>query len=695
VRHGADTALPDRGSRPDIQALRALAVAAVLVYHLWPSAVPGGYVGVDVFFVVSGFLITGLLHREVETTGRVRLLAFWARRIRRLLPSAFVVLACTIVLLVFVVPRVAWGGNLEQIRAASAYLLNWQLAYDRMDYLAANSSPTLVQHYWSLAVEEQFYLVWPLLIMLTAGVGVRRLHVGLRPTLLILVGATTLSSFWFALRTTDAYPAFAFFSTQSRAWEFALGAAVALMPSVQWRPRLAWLAYCSGIALILASCLLLSHETSFPGWAAAMPTVGCALALASGERVRRYPRPVIWLGDHSYPVYLWHWPPIIALPWVVHAPLGDLSKCAILVATLAFAWLTKKYVEDPVRSGPAWQARRWASLSLATAGAAALVLTTTVVWAAYDSENERVAVAALAQVQQTAPCFGAAAIMEHGCTDRFAKPSSSVIAFAPTDVGPARSECQPSSSSEAKPRICWFGDLASPRSTIAIVGNSYAVRLVPLVREWTLGKHVRILLAARTDCLGLSTFPVPGQDSSDPCLGWSSQVQDRLLHVQNLSLVVFTGHPDSLKYLTGQAEPSHAALGQARRNVLDSFRLLASHGVPIAVVKPAPGTRPLHAPECVARSQASNDPCSLPRAQVTAMDFLSELARAHRKLTGFVSMDRYFCTADRCHAVVGGLVAYSDDHHISASFARTLAPYVGPALERASRRSVTQPHIRP
>ncbi len=159
------------GFRPDIQALRALAVSAVLLYHLWPGLVPGGYVGVDVFFVVSGFLITGLLVRELEATGRVDLLAFYAGRVRRLLPAALLVLGVSLAVLVVFMPPVVWRNNVAEIAAAALYVLNWALGLQQVDYLASRRLPRLVQHYWSLSLEEQFYLVWPILLLLAVGRG--------------------------------------------------------------------------------------------------------------------------------------------------------------------------------------------------------------------------------------------------------------------------------------------------------------------------------------------------------------------------------------------------------------------------------------------------------------------------------------------------------------------------------------------
>jgi len=680
--------LPERERRPDVQALRALAVTAVVLFHLWPDTVPGGYVGVDVFFVISGFLITGQLFREVESTGRIGLLSFYARRIRRLLPAAFVVLACTLVLLVLVVPRVVWQENLRQIRAASAYLLNWQLVADRTDYLAADDSPTLVQHYWSLALEEQFYLVWPLLLVLALVLGVR-LHIGLRASLVTTLAVTTVVSFAYSVFATPAVPAIGFFSTQSRAWEFALGGLVALAPAVRWRALLGRAVGWVGICLVLGACVVLSQETSFPGWAALVPTGGAALVLAAGGVVARgsvshasTPALFSWLGDHSYAIYLWHWPPIIALPWVLRGPLGTGPKLGIVMVTLLLAWLTKRYVEDPVRSGAAWRARRWASVSLATAGTAAMVLATTVVWADFDRVNDHQADLALASVQDRTACYGAAALMTRGCARPYVRPSAGAVAFGYGDLPAILNTCQLAADDPARPRWCAFGQGGRGASRVAVVGNSYATQLIPMMREWA-PRNVRILLAARTDCLGLSTHPVDGQSADDPCVAWSAQVQSRLMSVRGLSLVVFVTHERSAEFLTGQADASRQAHGEARSQVLDTLRSLRATGVPSVMVKHPPGPYPSNVPECIARSAARYDPCARPRDEITTMDMLAATASRHQLVTTFVSLDRFFCDKRLCHTVIGNVVAYFDERHLSKTYARTLARYVGPRLQHA------------
>jgi peptidoglycan/LPS O-acetylase OafA/YrhL len=233
----SDADLPAGERRPDIQGLRALAVTAVLLFHLWPGLVPGGYVGVDVFFVVSGYLITGQLFRELSATGRVRVLDFYARRIRRLIPAAFFVLAVTLVAMLLLLPMLVWRTNLADMAAASTYVLNWHLAWTNTDYLAAAETPSMVQHYWSLSVEEQFYVVWPLLLVTGAWCGSRLLHVSRRAsTVVVLVVVFTLS-LTRSVVETQVQPQVAFFATRDRAWEFALGGLVALLAPTLLSPR--------------------------------------------------------------------------------------------------------------------------------------------------------------------------------------------------------------------------------------------------------------------------------------------------------------------------------------------------------------------------------------------------------------------------------------------------------------------------
>ncbi|WIB35263.1 acyltransferase [Curtobacterium sp. MCJR17_043] len=278
------------GTRWDIQGLRAFAVLAVVLYHLWPNRLPGGFVGVDVFFVISGYLITGHLLREQIRSGRVELGSFWARRARRLLPGAFLTIVVTGVVVLLVVPSSLWGQYGRELIASTVYLQNWQLASDAVDYLASDNQPSPFQHFWSLSVEEQFYIALPLLL-LVAGWVLRRTR-GASPvrTARLLLGVVAVASLVWCVVETRTGPGIAYFSTATRAWEFALGGLVATVPlALADTPRVrlvrtggAWL----GVAGLVASVVVITPATPFPGTAALLPVLSAALVVTAGGSQR-------------------------------------------------------------------------------------------------------------------------------------------------------------------------------------------------------------------------------------------------------------------------------------------------------------------------------------------------------------------------------------------------------------------------
>jgi peptidoglycan/LPS O-acetylase OafA/YrhL len=310
--------------RPDVQGLRALAVTMVVVYHLYPRTLPGGFVGVDVFFVISGYLITGHLWREYQRSGRVRLLDFWGRRAKRLLPAAALVLAVTWLVARFALPSSQLSATAQQIQASALYYQNWLLAHDAVDYLASGQAATPVQHFWSLSVEEQFYLIWPLLFLAAAflarnrrpGHGNAR-HGNAGRVLAGLMVALVAASFAYSVYDTHANPLAAYFVTPTRMWELGLGGLLAMVPERRLPERRGWFGW-AGLGLVLASPFVLRGTTAFPGALALLPVGGAVLFIAGGPSRLLSARPLVFLGGISYstpPRYRWtpspssSWPP--------------------------------------------------------------------------------------------------------------------------------------------------------------------------------------------------------------------------------------------------------------------------------------------------------------------------------------------------------------------------------------------------
>ena len=349
-RHSADY-------RGDIDGLRAVAVTLVVLFHVGSSVLPGGFVGVDVFYVISGFLITGLLVRELRSSGTLSITNFYARRVRRLLPLSALVLVTTAIASRFLAPVLDRPGIGSDIRAAATYMANWHYAAASTQYMASTGkSPVL--HYWSLSVEEQFYVLWPLLLLLASiGAARRSWQVG-RRRIVVTLGALGVASLTLSIVTTADSGPFAFFGLHTRAWEMAVGAGLSLMTdqrlrkSARWSIFLGWI----GLLMILASAGLLSGDTPYPGSAAVLPVLGTAMLLASGAaqsswsvgRLLSLP-PVRYLGRISYAWYLWHWP---LLSMVRIAQFGERNlpvDIAVGLLSLAMAAATFYLVERPIR----------------------------------------------------------------------------------------------------------------------------------------------------------------------------------------------------------------------------------------------------------------------------------------------------------------------------------------------------------
>ncbi len=318
--------------RPDIQSVRGLAMLVVLAFHLWPDRLPGGFVGVDVFFVVSGFLIVGSLAHELRETGRIRVWTFWSRRARRLLPAALIVLAAATVGIVTLTAQSQWLDYLGQVVASATYWENWKLVLDSTDYMTAASGASPVQQFWTLSVEEQFYIAAPIVLLVLGLVSHSR------SGLLIALGLATAASFAYAIWMAGTNPGVAFFDTGTRVWEFGVGALMTFVPAF----RLGWLSWIPGLALVIAACFLLDSGAPFPSWTALLPTVGAALMLAGGRNLGRL-GPIVgnrvstWLGDVSYCAYLWHWPLIVLVPAAFGHPLSLIEKILVLATSLALA----------------------------------------------------------------------------------------------------------------------------------------------------------------------------------------------------------------------------------------------------------------------------------------------------------------------------------------------------------------------
>lgn len=694
-----------KGLRPEIQALRAIAVLLVVFWHIWPTRLTGGYVGVDVFFVISGFLITTHLLAQLESTGTIRLSEFWSRRIRRLLPAALVVLAFCLAATIIWLPLPLWQDNLIQIAASALYVENWLLASQATDYFALESSPTLVQHYWSLAVEEQFYLFWPMLI-LGGYWGVRALTrrvPNLKPAALLgMVGIVVViagASFTISVAMSSIDPS-AYFVLQTRVWEFAVGGILAFLPLQKlilgaggWlvlRALVSWI----GFIAIFASALLFNSNTTFPGMAALLPVLGTSLVIATGQLTERYAptswldnRPVQYLGDISYSMYLWHWP-LVVVAGVITARPGNLGALGVivLIMTIIIAAATKRFVEDRFRkpSKRGLWSRQRSSYILAAGGASAFLVACVVIATTVLAPANQAFAASLQEAEKRG-CLGAAALHPtNACPEPFAATNTVSPVVASTDrIAP----CEQPTVSAAYPAASCVRGQASAELAIALIGDSHAQVMADAVDNFAIAASRKLVEYTLGSCPGLTTDDhrkTPNENPSrigdDPerlaeCAEWTRDVIDEVLQNPSIESVIFTNA--TLQYLD-PADEDRSIL-QATE-VAGIWKKLSDGGKKVILIRDVPGL-PFGelGPTCVQANMSDPRKCSIDRASIDESDLLTAVARASD--VPVVDLSDYFCDEGRCYAVIGGLVAYWDRAHMTGAFMDSLEPFLLERLE--------------
>jgi peptidoglycan/LPS O-acetylase OafA/YrhL len=700
-RHrGSPLGAPRGGVRADIQGLRALAVSTVFVYHLWPQGFTGGFVGVDVFFVISGFLITSHLLAHPPRTAR-DLVTFWSRRIRRLLPAALFVLTATLIATRLLAPPTYWADTAAQVRASALYVVNWRLAHDSVDYLASTNAPTPVQHFWSLSVEEQFYLGWPILILLLCLVAQLARRRSVMPVSVGLAVVTGLS-FAYSVHETAVNPAEAYFVTPTRIWELGVGGLLAAavsarafgrtrdteaLPLPRWaRVVLAWI----GLAAILWASMRYTGSTSFPGWRAAVPVLGAAAVIGAqapsgllSPLTFLAPRPVGWLGDVSYSVYLWHAPLIVLVPFVTGNHRDALDDIAIIGAVLVLSGLTKPLIEDPFRR-PGWGVPLYKPYLLAAAGMVVVVSAAQLQTAEVHYRIVQASTATKRAIATHAPCFGAAALAAPAgaCPIDNAGPLTPSPIAASSDKSDAYEKHGSGDCFAAQPayalRTCHFGDTSSSIK-VALVGNSHAGQWLPALEAVAKEEHWQITTYLASRC----AFAQTAQDfdtnaETRACLKWVRAAESKL-EQGNFNLIVMTN-----RISVGAVGYTYARSASAyERGYAAVLQALDAAGKRVVVIHdtPAPG---IAIPDCLAEHTSNHSACDTPRARALRIDpALDAVSTRHAAHVTAIDLSDHICEKAICQAAVGGVPVYFDQTHLTATYSTTLGPSLEPVLVRA------------
>jgi len=687
--------------RDDIQGLRAVAVLLVALAHAGVPHLAGGYVGVDVFFVVSGFLITSILASSVPERGWHALVDFYARRARRILPAAALTLAVTdiaaYVLLNFVQARATIADSLW----ASAFAANIRFAREGSDYFARAELPSPVQHFWTLGVEEQFYLVWPALFALVvlATVAVVRLR---RPSgvtcsraALPVVCVVAAASLAWSIHATSVEPDSAYFSTFARAWELALGAALALAaPSMSGRvpPRARFaLGWFGGAGIIVSACLF-SATTPFPGYAAVLPALGAALVLAAGlpgpqprhgVAAALSLRPFRYVGDRSYSFYLWHWPVLALAAQYADREVTMPASLALLAGAFAVSAFTYRFFENPIRRSAAAGRIRVLATPASVACAVAVALfslhLTNSTAARYDAAAMTVRPAALASVV-AAPRLARASkplpavVAAVRAAERAAplpKPLTPSVANLRGDFYTFPDGCTPAWTETTSRRICRMGAAASSK-TLVVIGDSHAQMWMGTILRMADQDGWRVIPFVKLGCIPDFWTPAPAGASSQRtrCEAWLRWAKARAAAARPQATMIIGSW-------AGTRNPRPPI-----RGVTSLIASSARFSARVVVIGDAPhqGFNPTN---CLLAGGATMGTCT---TTARPADFRADkaiAAAARRMHMGFVDTRGWFCaraTSGRhpylCPLVVNRTITSIDRGHVGETYAgELLAPF--------------------
>jgi len=603
-----------------IQGLRAIAALLVTIFHA--RLMPGGFIGVDIFYVISGYLITGLILREIDKTGGLDLNEFYQRRIKRLLPTSVFVLFITAMVGLFVLPQITRDVLGRDLFAAAAYVSNYLFAWWENDYQNLNATPSPFIHYWSLAVEEQFYVVWPIFILFLSRYGKRAILNG--------VAIVTALSLLLSVYLTQAAPIWAFYSLPTRAWELGVGALLLFIPDKYLRNR--YFPWIGALGLAIAT-LQFDESTAFPGINALLPVAATAILIGTIPIWPRFfndlsnNRLMQWVGAISYPLYLWHWPALVLPSSALGRPLRIRERIFCIILTIVLAHLTSKFVEQPLRHRK-FPAKKiygfFATTTIVSLLAGAVIASTASSVINVKGTNYSFD---LKQVVAKPAVYG------DGCH----------VNYGETESGD-----------------CTYGEIGSPVKII-LYGDSHAAQWFPTLEKLAREKGFELTSLTKSACSSVdSPRSNQGAYKNSECEKWRENSIKRIQKMKPDAVIV-----SSFQYFTEPGGYSSRAQwwNEGQRRLLADLQGSSAN---LIYISDTP--HPLRdIPNCLASK--SFESCNTTEKTPNLI------------INGFkkINPTPWLCT-DICPAIKDGYVVYRDGSHISVEAAVALSPLLENAL---------------
>ncbi|WP_199038397.1 acyltransferase family protein [Glycomyces salinus] len=676
------------GFRPDIQGLRAVAVMLVLLSHAGFAFASGGYVGVDVFFVISGFLITSLLVKELFDTGRISLAGFFSRRARRILPAATVVTIATVVGVWLWFPITRFEEVMRDAFTVVTYVVNYRFVVESNEYLNADQMPSPFQQYWSLAVEEQFYLIWPLLLLALLIWCKRVPRKALNAAIALTVAVFVLSLIASVLVTESSRPT-AYYATHTRAWELAGGALLALtLPTWKKIPQaVAFLLGLAGLAAIAAAAYTYDDQTAFPGYTALLPVAGTMLLIVAGTgkganhiSALLSTGPFQFVGKLSYSLYLWHWPVLILAPLALGIESSLLLNVILLAGTFALAQLSYQYIETPIRTAKPLKTNHFWGLATGVACSLLAIATVITVTVTVSRSPDATGPVDLADVQEAEDLSAIELALSDGLEiQKVPDDLTPPLAGVADDVPRIYSDgCHLDFGDVELSDGCVYGDPDS-ETEVVLVGDSHAAQWFPALDTIASEQGWKLLNYTKSGCTPVSvrTDNDDGSGEYTECWEWKQVVFDEIDRIRP-DLVVLSSSNASI--ISGLDKDE--GTDEWRRGWVDTLDRVSARSESVTVLTDTPRASGTGAPDCLALNPDDVQHCleTHPYTAEHAERRQAVLNALEQTGVEAVRTSKWFCVDGGCPLIVDDLLLYRDTHHITTPYARSLSNVLFEAL---------------